>query len=76
MDYLSSPLGCAQRKPSDVASSWGALCLVEDERLQKHAISGGSATFSYTQIQNIKEFKPPLSFEAIYICNRGLLRFM
>ena len=31
-------------EPSDVASFWGAQCLVEDERLQKRAISGSSAT--------------------------------
>ena len=37
-------LGVCSTKPSDVAYFWGAQRLVEDERLQKRAISGGSAT--------------------------------
>ena len=37
-------LGVCSTKLSDVAHFGGAQCLVEDERLQKHVISGGSAT--------------------------------
>ena len=44
MDYSSSHLGCARRNPSDVACFRGAKCLVEDERLRRCVISGGSAT--------------------------------
>ena len=44
MDYSSSPLGCARQNPPDVACFRGAQCRVEDERLQKRAILGGSAT--------------------------------
>ena len=44
MDLLGSPLGCARWKPPAIACLLGALCLVEDERLRKCAISGVSAT--------------------------------
>ena len=44
MDYLGSPLGCARRNPPDVARSRGAQCLVEDKRLRKRVILGGSTT--------------------------------
>ena len=44
MDYSSSPLGCARRNPPDVACLRDAKCLVEDERLRRCVISGGSAT--------------------------------
>ena len=38
-------LGVCSTEPSEVVSFRGALCLVEDERLQKRAISDGFATF-------------------------------
>ena len=37
-------LGVCSMEPSDVASFWGAQCLVEDERLHKCVISGSSVT--------------------------------
>ena len=47
VDLSGSPLGCARRIPLAVACFRGAWCLMEDERLCKYAISGGSATFSF-----------------------------
>ena len=55
MDLSGSPSGCARWIPSAVACFWGALCLVEDERLRKCAISGGSATVD-TRANNGYEF--------------------
>ena len=50
MDYSSSPLGCARRNPPDVACFRGAQCLVEDKRLQRCAISGGSTTTMHGEV--------------------------
>ena len=42
MDCFEFSLGVGSTELSDVANFRGAQCLVEDERLQKYAISGGS----------------------------------
>ena len=53
MDLSGSPLGCARWIPPAVACFRGALCLVEDERLRKCAISDGSATEHALAQQNL-----------------------
>ena len=55
MDLSGSPLGCARWIPTAIACFWGAYCLVEDERLRKCVILGGSATVG-TKANNGHEF--------------------
>ena len=45
MDCFEFSLRVGMTELSDVANFWGAQCLVEDERLLKHVISGGSTTW-------------------------------
>ena len=44
MDCFEFFFGVCSTELSDVAYFWGASCLVEDERLRKRVILGGSAT--------------------------------
>ena len=44
MDCFEFFLGVGSTELSYVANFRGASCLKEDERLRKHAITGGSAT--------------------------------
>ena len=55
MDVLGSPSGCARRTPLAVVAFGVLSVLVEDERLRKYAISGGSAIVG-TRANNGHEF--------------------
>ena len=55
VDLSGSPLGYARWTPPVVACFRGAWCLMEDERLRKYAILGGSATVG-TRANNGHEF--------------------